>query len=118
MTQAITYQRVRGETLIFQCMDPDAAPGDEDTITAKLALLAEGSRALAQTTAAAATLEVDYRAATDDVPEGWTFTLAASDSALLSSNRSYRLDAVRQVGSVKEASVGTVTVRIVEGATP
>ncbi len=117
MTQAVTYTRTRGETLIFQCMDPDAAPGDEATITSKLALLAEGSQALAQATAAAATLEVDYRAASDDVPEGWTLTLSAADSLLLTANRSYRLDAVRTVGAVKEANVGTVTVRVIEGAT-
>lgn len=112
---AVTYTRLRGETLIFPIYDPDAAAGDEIRVAAKLAVLKPGSRILEKSVTAAATLTAEFRDATEHVPKGWNLVLSAEACGALDPGF-YQLDAARADGAVVEAIREPAIVRLQEPA--
>ena len=96
------YTFQRGETISLALDAITGSTADVSSITARIRKLLPGKTDLASTTPVSATFTITTRAATTELPAGWTLTLSATDSATLEAGN-YLTDAKMVIAG------GTVT---------
>jgi hypothetical protein len=99
-TPIVNYVRARIAFMPIMIADNEADPADLDKVRLWLTLLPEGQRVLTEAAdeAERVPMEPSYRAATDDVPKGWTGVVLSSDADALLVARSYQIGGMIEEG--------------------
>ncbi|MDE8654766.1 hypothetical protein [Novosphingobium album (ex Liu et al. 2023)] len=110
MDQIVNYVRGRGESIAIAVIDDEAIAG-VTVAAAWLKRLVPGERVLTEVAVPTVSFDVAFRAATEDVDEGWTFSLDPAASAALEIGY-YQLGwSVTDGGAVAFGPTATVQIR-------